>query len=600
MPTYKEIIEATDIVSLVSKYVNLKKQGANYVGLCPFHHDTNPSFFVNPEKKICKCFSCGEGGDALSFLEKIENISYKEAINKLASFNGIVLDNVVEKVNPNDKYYDALQNAIDYFHKNLLYTDNGDKALDYLLKRGIDKDIIKIFSIGLSPDIGSTLHDALLKIDIAESTMEEVGLTSLKNGKYYDYFTKRIMFPIYDDNNKPVGFSARIFNGETNEPKYINTKDTKIYQKNSIWFNLNKAIPEIRKKNRAIIHEGQMDVIASYRAGLKEAICSMGTALNPNQVNLLKKYTNNVILCYDSDNAGMNAAKKSQEIFKMAGFNVHLVFLDGVKDPDEFVLKKGTDAYLDYFENNIVSYLEYVFHTVFLNKNLEDTIVLKAIEEEIFSELRKESSFVIKEDYLKKLASLLKTSYEAVSSDFNSYLNTHVGIFNKEPSAEKEDIKEPELIKNDPWYSLAELRLIIYARERKEDAKYINDKLSTALNGVCINTQNLLIKIIDGYYAYNDEFEEQRFIKYLDEDNLAYYIKISKFLKNDKAIYNKNDLEKCINKVIDISYTNKLESIKRRMKNAPEEKKDELYTKMFKLRQEHELFKRRIKNAKAK
>ena len=600
MPTYKEIIEATDIVSLVSKYVNLKKQGANYVGLCPFHHDTNPSFFVNPEKKICKCFSCGEGGDALSFLEKIENIPYKEALNKLAQFNGIVLDNVVEKKNPYDKYYEALENAIDYFHKNLLYTDNGDKALEYLTKRGIDKDIIKIFSIGLSPDIGSTLHDALLKIDISDSTMEEVGLASLKNGKYYDYFTKRIMFPIYDENNKPVGFSARIFNGEKNEPKYINTKDTPIYQKNSIWFNLNKAIPEIRKKNRAIIHEGQMDVIASYRSGLKEAICSMGTALNPNQVNLLKKYTNNVILCYDSDNAGMNAAKKSQEIFKMAGFNVHLVFLDGVKDPDEYVLKNGTEAYLDYFENNIVSYLEYVFHTVFLNKNLEDTIVLKAIEEEIFSELKKESSFVIKEDYLKKLASLLKTSYEAVSSDFNSYLNTHVGIFNKEPSVEKEDIKEPELIKNDPWYSLAELRLIIYARERKEDAKYINDKLSTALNGVCINTQNLLIKIIDGYYAYNDEFEEQRFIKYLDEDNLAYYIKISKFLKNDKAIYNKNDLEKCINKVIDISYTNKLESIQRRLNNASEDKKDELYDKMFKLRKEHELFKRRIKSAKAK
>ena len=131
MPTYKEIIEATDIVSLVSKYVNLKKQGANYVGLCPFHHDTNPSFFVNPENKICKCFSCGEGGDALSFLEKIENIPYKEALNKLAQFNGIVLDNVVEKKNPYDKYYEALENAIDYFHKNLLYTDNGDKALEY-------------------------------------------------------------------------------------------------------------------------------------------------------------------------------------------------------------------------------------------------------------------------------------------------------------------------------------------------------------------------------------------------------------------------------------------------------------------------------------
>jgi len=417
MPTYKEIIEATDIVSLVSKYVNLKKQGSNYVGLCPFHHDTNPSFFVNPEKKICKCFSCGEGGDALGFLEKIENISYKEALRKLAAFNGLILDNVEEKEDKNKKYYDALDSAVDYFHKNLLYTDNGDEALNYLVNRGIDKDIIKIFSIGLSPNIGSTLHDALLKINIADSTMETVGLASLKNGKYYDSFTNRIMFPIYDDNDKPVGFSARIFHGEKNEPKYINTKDTPIYQKNSIWFNLNRAKPEIRKKNRAIIHEGQMDVIASYRAGLREAICSMGTALNPNQVNLLKKYTNNVILCYDSDNAGINAAKKSQEIFKMAGFNVHLVYLNGAKDPDEYLAKYGIDSYLDYFENNIVSYLEYVFHTSFLDKNLEDNIVLKTVENEIFSELRKESSYVIKEDYLKKLATLLKTSYEAVSTD---------------------------------------------------------------------------------------------------------------------------------------------------------------------------------------
>ena len=600
MPTYKEIIEATDIVSLVSKYVNLKKQGSNYVGLCPFHHDTNPSFFVNSEKKICKCFSCNEGGDALSFLEKIENISYKEAIKKLAAFNGLILDNVEEKEDKNKKYYDALDNAIDYFHKNLLYTDNGDEALNYLKKRGIDKDIIKIFQIGLSPDVGYKLHDALLKINISDSTMETVGLATLKNGKYYDSFTNRIMFPIYDENDKPVGFSARIFNGEKNEPKYINTKDTPIYQKNSIWFNLNRAKPDIRKKNRAIIHEGQMDVIASYRAGLTEAICSMGTALNANQVNLLKKYTNNVILCYDSDNAGINAAKKSQEIFKMAGFNVHLVFLNGAKDPDEYISKYGIDSYIDYFENNIISYLEYVFHTAFLNKNLEDSIVLKTVENELFSELRKESSYVIKEDYLKKIATLLKTSYDAVSNDFNSYLNTHAGVFKIEQKNENEKIKEPILIKKEPWNSIAELRLIIYARSKKADAKYINDKLSSALNGVCINTQNLLIKIIDGYYAYNDEFDEGKFVKYLDEDNLAYYIQISKYLKNDNVIYNKNDLEKCINKVIDISYTNKLESIQNRLNNASEDKKDQLYDKMFKLRKEHEAFKRRIKNAKPK
>jgi DNA primase len=337
MPTYKELIDATDIVSLISKYVNLQKQGTNYTGLCPFHHENTPSFIVSPEKKIFKCFGCGQGGDALSFIEKIENIPYKEALKKLAAFNGITLDNDIKKEDENTKYYDALDTAIDYFHKNLLYTDNGDEALKYLNDRGLDKDIIKIFSIGLSPDIGSKLHDSLLEINISDSTMESVGLTSLKNGKYFDYFTNRIMFPIYDDNNKPVGFSARIFHGEKNEPKYINTKDTKLFQKNSVWFNLNRVKPEILKRHRVIIHEGQMDVIASYRAGLKEAICSMGTALNPNQVNLLKKYTNNVILCYDSDSAGINAAKKSQEIFKMAGFNVHFVFLEGSKVPDEYV-----------------------------------------------------------------------------------------------------------------------------------------------------------------------------------------------------------------------------------------------------------------------
>ena len=168
MPTYKELIDNTDIVSLISKYVKLTKQGADYEAPCPFHHEKTPSFKVSPEKKIFKCFGCGVSGNALTFIEKIENISKREAYKKLAAFNGIILDEENKKENENEKYYNALSNSIDYFHKNLLYTDNGDEALNYLLNRGIDKDIIKIFSIGLSPQIGSNLHDSLLKINISD------------------------------------------------------------------------------------------------------------------------------------------------------------------------------------------------------------------------------------------------------------------------------------------------------------------------------------------------------------------------------------------------------------------------------------------------
>jgi len=553
----KQIIDATDIVALVSSYnIKLEKQGKNYKGLCPFHHEDTPSFLVSVEKKLAHCFGCGGGGDPIKFIMQIEGIGFQEAVAKLAEFNGMEYKgNFQKKEDPNKKYYEILNLAVNFYKANYEKTEYGLEAREYLLKRGLTDEVIKDFNIGLAPKQIDTLYKVLKESNYLELDMIDSGLINSDEKSYHDFFVSRIMFPIYNEAGNPIGFSGRIFNNtDKNQPKYVNSKESMVYHKGDVLFNIQNAKGEIMRKKRVILHEGQMDVIAAYRSGFKEAICTMGTALTITQARLLSKYTNNAIICYDGDNAGIKASKKAIKIFEQTGFNVRLVLLPQGMDPDEYVLKYGVEEYQKYFESHIIDALEYQYVTAFLNKNLNDNIVFKDVCEEIFSLLINEKSQSIIESYLNRLSKDTNTLIDAIHLDYEAYRNNNVlnnqidyPIYD-EPSdyVEAEPVEIKEI-----WNSTAELRLFIYAKESKANATYIDQTLGESIYGFKPKTLKLWFKLINEYYANFDKFEEGKFIKLLiNQDDVNYYTQMMEVVSKDYIEpYNQQDMLKCIEKV---------------------------------------------------
>lgn len=433
-----EIVEKTDIVGLVSEYVTLSKRGKNYFGLCPFHDDQTPSFSVSPEKKIAKCMSCGEGGNPINFLKKIKNISFEDACYLLAERNGIHLEKVknIKTVDINQKYYEINQIAQQFYEHYLYNSQSGKEALLYLNKRGLSMETIKMFGIGLAPKDHDTLVHVLKDKGYSLTDATDVGLIKSNKEGYYDVFYNRIMFPIIDENNHVLAFSGRIFVDDPNQPKYVNTEETVIYKKGEMLYNLNNAIPHIRKQGRVILCEGQLDVIALSNANIKEAICSLGTALTQEQVKLIEKYTKNVIISYDGDNAGIKATAKAFNLLK--GFNANSLTLPDGMDPDEYIKKYGVNQFKDFLNNNLKDAYAFSYDNAFRNRDLSVAYDYEEVKKSVFNFLMRTKSSSLVEKYLRKLSIDLKVSYDAIFNDYNIYSKGSSGVKVVEtPSDEK-------------------------------------------------------------------------------------------------------------------------------------------------------------------
>ena len=574
----KHIIDSTDITALVSKYVKLEKQGKNYKGLCPFHSEDTPSFVVSPEKKVAHCFGCGGGGNPINFLMQIENLPYIDAVKKLADFNGIEFKGYVEdkKTNSLSKYYKIMQTATNFYKKYLLNTKDGLEAINYLNKRGIDEETIKMFGIGLSPHSGDTIYKVLKDSNYLELDMTDVGLIDKNKVGYYDLFFDRIMFPIFDEMGNPIAFSGRIYyDAEKNISKYVNTRDTVIFNKGDVLFNLHLAKGEILKKKRFILHEGQMDVIASYKSGLKEAVCTLGTALTYNQAKTLQKYANHAIICYDGDSAGIKASKKAINIFKSLGFKIHLVLLPDGMDPDEFTSKNGQDAYVDYFENNMIDSTQYLYEVAVNNKNFNDSTVVEAVKHEVFDLLFSSSSKTEQEDYLLKLSQAISSSYEALYKDFEYYCNTH-RVSNDVDYYPIDDnisypidnkVSTPKKIKGKKW-NKCEIRLFMYARSSKEEALYIDNILMDRMDALTEESQRLWIALINEYYVNYNVFDEGIFIKMLSQEDVDYYLEILEALRFDVEPYSESDRNECLLKLKELKYDARIKQYKEILNNT--------------------------------
>ncbi len=383
----EQIKNSLDIVDVISKYVVLKKAGHNYSGLCPFHNEKTPSFVVTPSRQIFKCFGCGEGGDVLAFLMKINNQNFKEVIEEQAAALGIELPRAskdsLKYKEEKERLLGAMDEAMKFYHQNLL---KNERALEYLEKRGVTEVAIGKFFLGLAPNSNFELKEYLREKKYTNDEMYKAGLLYEKNGDFLDRFKNRIIIPIMDINSNTIAFGARaIMEGQN--PKYLNSPDSTIYNKSSVLFGLNRAKDYIKQEDSVIIMEGYFDVISAHCAGVQNAVASCGTALTPQHIKLIARYSpsRKIYLAFDSDSAGQKATNAGAEVIKNIFANlgdikqydssygdnensvceIHVVSQVGGKDPDEFIREFGAQEYKNHIKNAPL-FLDYR-----LNKELE-------------------------------------------------------------------------------------------------------------------------------------------------------------------------------------------------------------------------------------
>ncbi len=340
----EEIKSRCNIVDVIGQYVTLKRAGSNYKGLCPFHGEKTPSFVVSEAKQIFTCFGCGASGDVIEFIKRYHNLDFSEAIEKLAGQYGIELKAYGgQGSSQKELYYEINRKAARFFLD--AFTKKANPGLSYMQKRGLDPATLIRFGIGYADGEWDSLHRYFLQQGIDETLLTNIGLLSQSKGKYYDKFRNRVMFPIINTRGKVIGFGGRVLDDGT--PKYLNSPESPVFLKKNNLFGLNLTRQDINKEDCVILVEGYMDVISLYQHGVHNVSASLGTALTENQAVMLKRYTKNVVLCYDSDSAGRAATLRGMDILRAAGCNVKVMGVTEGKDPDEFIKKNGAQAFYE-------------------------------------------------------------------------------------------------------------------------------------------------------------------------------------------------------------------------------------------------------------
>ncbi len=360
----EEVRSLTDIVDVVSDYVRLKKRGSNFIGLCPFHSEKTPSFNVNPSLNIFKCFGCGEGGDVFRFVERTEGLSFPEAVRLLADRAGVSLpedDAPDDSASETEAVHHALRFAARFFHDRLTKGDDAKDARDYLKSRGFTAASIRTFGIGYAPDAWDALLEAASAAGIRPDFLEQAGLiVPRKDGSgHYDRYRHRLIFPIFSHVGKVLGFGGRILRAD-DEPKYINSPETRVYNKSRVLYGLYHGKNALRSREEAILVEGYTDVVSLHQAGTHHVVASSGTALTVDQIALLGRYVKTLVLLYDADQAGLRATLRGIDLVLGAGLVPYAVQLPDGEDPDSYVQRHGSAAFEAYLKEHRVHFVDFV------------------------------------------------------------------------------------------------------------------------------------------------------------------------------------------------------------------------------------------------
>ncbi len=415
MDQASQVREKIDIVAFISEYLPLKKMGRNFTTTCPFHSENSPSFVVSPERQIWHCFGCGKGGDVFTFLMEYENLEFIEALRILAKKAGVVLKMTGSSFSASKKEAIFALNklAAEYYSYVLTKHGAGKKALEYLINnRGLNEKLIKTYNIGFAPGGGEDLSKYLInKKKFSVGDLVEAGLGIQKGDRVIDFFRGRIMFPLIDHRGNIVGFSGRNTSEDDFGPKYINTRDTLVYHKGSMFFGLDQARDEIKKEGFAIIVEGEFDVITAFKEGIINVVALKGTALTENQALLLSRFAPKVAMCLDQDQAGVLALKRSLPILEKRGLLITVINADG-KDPDE-ALKENPLAFKKAIKNQMEVY-DFLMQKLIFENDINSANGKKNVTDELLPLISNINNEIIKEHYLKKLSDSINISYDAL------------------------------------------------------------------------------------------------------------------------------------------------------------------------------------------
>lgn len=418
-----EIRNQLDIVEVIAEYVPLKPSGKGYKGLCPFHQEKTPSFMVDQERQIFHCFGCGEGGNIFSFIMKIEKMNFPEAVKILADKAGVDLPAARDQDN---QYFYQKELILkfnditaDYYQRNL-FQPQGKNALQYLFKRHFQEEVIKKYRIGYALPGYEHVIRLLLQKKFQLTDLMKAGLAvkSKKSGKVMDYFRNRIIFPIINVQGKIVAFGGRVLNDGL--PKYINSPETPVYSKGRHLYGLYQARKAIREYNQVIIMEGYTDILTAYQYGFENVVASLGTALTNQQVDLLKRYTDEVIIAFDSDAAGKNATLRGLDLLKKAGLKVKIISLPGNSDPADILIEKGKDYFATLIKNSL-PLIDYKLANLIQNYNQKTNEGKVSIVREIFADLSNIHSQMELQMEVKKIAEKLDLEEESILKDLDRF-----------------------------------------------------------------------------------------------------------------------------------------------------------------------------------
>ncbi|MEO6550195.1 MAG: DNA primase [Ferruginibacter sp.] len=566
--TIQQILSRIDIVEIVGSFIRLKKRGTNYLGLCPFHNEKSPSFTVSPAKEIYKCFGCGRSGNTIGFLMEHEKYSYVEALRWLAQKYNVDVEETETTPEQKllqlsaDSLYIVNSFAQKYFTDHLFNDEEGrDIGLSYLKERGFREDIIKKFQIGFNPETRDSFAKAAIQAQYSVDLLQKSGLVAIRDERPVDNYRGRIIFPVHNQSGKVLGFGARLLKTNDKAPKYINTPENEIYVKSKILYGSYFARMAIDKADECLLVEGYTDVVSLHQAGIENVVASGGTSLTPDQLRLVKKYTNNLTIIYDGDSAGIKAALRGLDLALEESLNVKLVLIPDKEDPDSYVNKVGPTAFINFIAENKKDFILFQLGVMLQDAGTDTTkksVVVNQVAETI-SKINKAEDFTKQQDYIKQCAELLRIEESGLHALVNKFIREKITKEETRANREEANNKSAEstqpidieddvmalLNKDEPQERAMVRSLIEFGLKRWDDDQRVADHIFSEIKEnqleELIDNKNLLA-LITTYKAWYDEgleptaktflYHEDNMIRHLAMAVMDYHYEISPNWKN--------------------------------------------------------------------
>ncbi|HDG5489067.1 TPA: DNA primase [Staphylococcus aureus] len=566
-----EIKDKTDILDLVSEYVKLEKRGRNYIGLCPFHDEKTPSFTVSEDKQICHCFGCKKGGNVFQFTQEIKDISFVEAVKELGDRVNVAVDIEATQSNSNvqiasdDLQMIEMHELIkEFYYYALIKTVEGEQALTYLQERGFTDALIKERGIGFAPDSSHFCHDFLQKKGYDIELAYEAGLLSRneENFSYYDRFRNRIMFPLKNAQGRIVGYSGRTYTGQ--EPKYLNSPETPIFQKRKLLYNLDKARKSIRKLDEIVLLEGFMDVIKSDTAGLKNVVATMGTQLSDEHITFIRKLTSNITLMFDGDFAGSEATLKTGQHLLQQGLNVFVIQLPSGMDPDEYIGKYGNDAFTTFVKNDKKSFAHYKV-SILKDEIAHNDLSYERYLKELSHDISLMKSSILQQKAINDVAPFFNVSPEQLANE----IQFNQAPANYYPEDEYGGYIEPEPIGMAQFDNLSRQekaeRAFLKHLMRDKDT-FLNYYESVDKDNFTNQHFKYVFEVLHDFYAENDQYNISDAVQYVNSNELREtLISLEQYNLNDEPY--ENEIDDYVN-VINEKGQETIESLNHKLREA--------------------------------